>query len=99
MAQDQPAGHSQLTEWRGLKSNQNPTDWRDGAADQCNLSTNVPGVLSVRQGMVLASFEDGGSASTNDIMSVGTIIRPEASWILYLDSAGNLLAGKSPTFS
>lgn len=65
---------------------------------QDNITNVRPGQLTVRGGMRAVTFgSPQGSASSNQVLAMFTYTNPLADWVIYLDSAGALQAGRSPT--
>ena len=63
---------------------------------QENVTNIVPGQLTVRPGMVPATFSGGGTATTNDIIAMTVFRHPRAKWVVWQDSAGAIYGGSDP---
>lgn len=64
---------------------------------QDNLTNVRPGQLTGRGGMRAVVFEDSqGAASAYQILSMFTFTTPLSDFVIYLDSNGELQAGRSP---
>ena len=65
---------------------------------QDNITNVRPGQLTGRGGMRAVTFEDPlGSATAYQVLGMFCFTTPLADWIIYLDSNGDLQAGRSPS--
>jgi hypothetical protein len=65
-------------------------------AAQDNLSSNRPGQINTRLGMLRITFESGGSATSADGIDCFSAKGPEGTWILYAATDGTIQAGLNP---
>lgn len=64
---------------------------------QDNITNVRPGQLTVRGGMRAVTFSSPqGSATAYQILGMFAYTHPLADWVIYLDSNGDLQAGRAP---
>jgi hypothetical protein len=86
-----------MEDWRGQNSNAAPTAIRPGFLRYLeNLTAEKPGELAGRRGNVPVDFANDAADSAYDILSMMRLHVPEANWILYQDSNGQIKAGRDP---
>lgn len=89
-----PVKRFNLMEFRGLVTNANPHAIPPGAAQvQTNIVCTIAGQLTVRKGMRPTAFANAVTATTHSVIGMVEYIRPEADYVIYQDSAGNIKAG------
>lgn len=87
----------EIPRFGGMNANTDPHDLRPGEMQyQRNLQLLAPGKLQCRGGMRVVNFENATTASGEDVISMTTLIKPEANLIVYEDSAGNVRVGRNP---
>ena len=64
---------------------------------QQNMTTTVPGQLTVRKGHAAAIFENAITSTTDEVIAMYTYPRPEATLVVYELSDGLVKAGRNPT--
>ena len=65
---------------------------------QDNITNVRPGQLTGRAGMRAVTFEDPlGSATAYQVLGMFTFVGKLANWVVYLDSAGAVHAGRAPS--
>ena len=91
-------------EWPGLMTDADPHDI-PGSRVQDNCQSMSPGSLTARGGIREAYFVNSAArgAAVSDIttlpniLAVGLLRRPEGDYCVFLDSSGNLMAGRGAT--
>lgn len=87
-----------LSPFVGRVSDADPHDIPPGAAQlQVNMTCTRSGILTGRGGMRPISYAATTTAVTQNVISVMRLDRPEANWVLYLNTAGVLKAGRGIT--
>lgn len=93
-----PVKRFNLMQFKGLVTNANPHAIPPGAAQtQTNVVCTVAGQLNVRKGMRPALFGNAVTGTTHAVISMAEYIRPEANFVVYEDSDGNIKAGRDVT--
>ena len=97
---DQPKSGISFDDWLGLLPNASPHRPKPGAArEQMNLRIHVPGQAEVRGGLKPVTFSNATTSTSHEVISMVGYHRPDAAWIVFEDSSGNVRAGKNPTIS
>lgn len=85
-------------DWLGILPNASPHRPKPGAAvEQVNLRIHVPGQAEVRGGLRPVAFTNATTATTHEVIAAFGYQRPDAGYVIYEDSGGNIRAGKNPT--
>jgi hypothetical protein len=88
-----------MASWPGLMTNADPHDLPAGAAVvQINCYARRPGELSVRRGHRIVEFDDPGNGSVVDsqIISLAAVGQPQADYIVFLNTLGQVRIAKNP---
>lgn len=89
-----PVKRFNVMQFQGLVTNANPHAIPPGAAQvQTNIVCTIAGQLTVRKGMRPTAFANATTATTHSVIGMIEYIRPEANYVVYQDSAGNVKAG------
>jgi len=94
---EQPMSAAVINDWPGRISAVSPHEIGTGAQDQENLTSTVPGQVKCRKGMRPANFENTIGDGGENIISIWRYRRPGENWVIYLDTDGQVIAGKGPS--
>jgi hypothetical protein len=86
-----------IDKWPGLASNRSPHTAPSYAVEQDNMQCLIPGVLSVRKGMRVASFVAKDTVSAYEIISMYRDYTPSAELILFQNSNGDVYVARTPS--
>jgi len=95
---EKPKSRLMVTKFGGLNSGDDSHDLKPGEMQsQVNLQMFTSGRLQCRRGMRLTAFENAITSTSNHVLSIAMLIKPEANLFVYEDSGGNVRVGRKPT--
>lgn len=95
---ERPLTRVEFRTFTGQHSNSDPHDVpKGGFVALTNLGCQVPGQLTVRKGARALTFAVTAAATSAVVRTMIYMGRPEAKFIVYTDSFGNVKAGRTPT--
>lgn len=94
----QPLAVVRFGDFTGQVSSIDPHDLPKGAmVSQINMTCEIAGQLACRKGTRPISFDNGITSTSAEVIGVTYFRRPEADWIIYQDTDGNIKAGRTPS--
>lgn len=98
MAYDKPKRRVEIKSFRGLTTNSDPFDIAPhGALLMQNVTTLIPGTLSVRKGHAAVTFANAIIGTSAEVL--GCYFYPSAlgDYVIYTLDDGSVKAGKAPS--